>query len=259
MILYKYMSDSAAKSVLSNGSIGFANPDTFNDPFELHTGYPPEGDNPIDLMLDEIRSNGKRYIWSNNTGILCLTRNPLNPLMWAHYGDEHRGVVLGFDANTAGFLDDRSCLIPAQHGNVIYTHTRPIHPLISFTKGDPLNIGHTFHYPSAHQEKLQRLFLQKPACWSYEEEVRVVKCIAERDENGTNQSGSFTELTLPSKTLYCYQLPKGSIKEVYFGMRHKGVNSAGTVQEYKELQPDISIKGSRLSKNTWDIEVFDFQ
>jgi len=259
MILYKYMSDSAAKSILLNGSIGFAKSVTFNDPFELHAGYPPVGDNPIDLMLDEIRSDGKRFIWSNNTGILCLTRNPINPLMWAHYGDEHRGVVLGIDTRTAGFLDDNSCLIPAQHGNVIYTHTRPNHPLLPNSKGDPLNIGHTFHYPFGHEEKLQRLFLQKPACWSYEEEVRVVKCIADRDENGINQSGRFTELTLPSKTLYCYELPQGSIKEVYFGMRHEGVNSAAKVQEYKKLQPGISIKGCRLSKDTWDIELFDFK
>lgn len=28
--------------------------------------------------------------------VLCLTEDPLSVLMWSHYGDKHRGVVLGF-------------------------------------------------------------------------------------------------------------------------------------------------------------------
>ena len=261
MILYKYMTDSAARAVLSSGTIGFAKSDTFNDPFELQAGYPTEGNNPLEIMFNNVRAWGKRFIWSENSGILCLTRNPVNPLMWAHYGDKHRGVVVGIDVDRAGFCEMSSCLIPAQFGNVIYTHTRPNHPLLPVNGRDPISVGHTHDYPTGHEEKLQRLFLQKPACWSYEEEVRVVKCIADRDENGKNQSGKFSELTLHTKTLYCYELPKGSIREVYFGLRHPGIdtieNANKQIQEYRELYEGISIMGCGLSKETWDIQAFD--
>ena len=35
--------------------------------------------------------------FNENLGIFCLTEDPLNLLMWAHYGDHHRGVVVEFD------------------------------------------------------------------------------------------------------------------------------------------------------------------
>jgi hypothetical protein len=33
----------------------------------------------------------------DNFGILCVTEKPDNLLMWAHYGEQHKGVVIEFD------------------------------------------------------------------------------------------------------------------------------------------------------------------
>ena len=41
--------------------------------------------------------------------------------MWAHYADAHHGVVIEFDARTAGFLDEETNMVPAHFGSVIYT------------------------------------------------------------------------------------------------------------------------------------------
>lgn len=260
MILYKYMRADAAKAILSGRSIGFSNPHTFNDPFELTAAYPPQVDLPIPSFLDSVQTWAKQSIWSENHGVLCLTRNPLNPLMWAHYGDEHRGVVLGIDVEKSGFLDAQRCVVPAQYGNIIYTHTRPTHSMLPL-KGIPILVGHTHHYPAGHEEKLQRTFLQKPACWAYEEEVRVVKCLSDRDNNGTNPSGTFKEIPADNKTLFCYELPEESIKEIYFGMRHPLLQSSSAVadvlQEYLELYPNLTAYGCRLSPTTWNIDSFD--
>jgi hypothetical protein len=262
LILYKYMSEGAARSILENSSIGFAKPNTFNDPYELKAAYPPKGDNPVSLHISEIRSSGMQFIWSDTSGVLCLTRNPLNALMWAHYGDEHRGVVLGIDVERAGFLDTHRCLVPAQFGNVIYTHTRPTYPLTPIQGIDSIYVGHTHHYPAGHEEKLQRTFLQKPACWAYEEEVRVVKCLSDRSER-TNKSGTFFEVEVPNKTLYCYSLPDGAIKEVYWGMRHPSLECFASMKTgllaYKELCPELSVRGCQLSRATWNIESFEVQ
>lgn len=257
MILYKYMSEAGARAILEKNSIGFSKPGSFNDPYELQAGYPPEGDNPIAQIVSRVRGMGTRFLWSDTSGVLCLTRNPLNSLMWAHYGSEHRGVVLGFDVKKAGFLDAQRCLIPAQFGNIVYTHTRPTHPMAPFESVEPISVGHTHHYPVGHEEKMQRIFLQKPACWSYEEEVRVVKCLSDRVD-GTNISGTFTELPIGEKTLYCYQMPAGAIVEAYWGMRHPALASIESmdkfVKEYITLYPDIKVRACTISDDTWEIK-----
>lgn len=257
MILYKYMSESGAQAILAKNSVGFAKPGTFNDPYELEAAYPPEGDNPLSHFLSSARGIGKRSRWSDTSGVLCLTRNPLSSLMWAHYANEHRGVVLGFDVEKAGFLDTQRCLIPAQFGNIVYTDTRPTHPMVTLEGVEPIRMGHTHHYPAGHEEKIQRIFLQKPACWSYEEEVRVVKCLSDRID-GTNPSGTFTELPIAKKTLYCYQLPAGTIIEAYWGMRHPALASIESMEtalkQYIKLCPNIRVRVCTLSDDTWEIK-----
>lgn len=258
MILYKYMSDPAAKAVLENQSIGFSKPDQLNDPYELRAAYPPYGGDERFSFIHEVQSYGKYHIWSSTSGVLSLTRNPLNPLMWAHYGDEHKGVVLGIDMKKAGFFDTQRCLIPAQFGSVIYSQTRPTHPFpVLIEEAKPISVGHTHHYPFGHEEKLQRIFLQKPSCWSYEEEVRVVKCLSDR-EGGESCSGSFNEVDLGDKIIYCYRLPEGSIKEVYVGMRNNLLSHASckedVVSEYRDIYPSLEVNFCRISRTTWDIE-----
>lgn len=40
---------------------------------------------------------------NRTVGIFCLTRDPHSLLMWAHYADEHRGMLLAFDQDHAFF------------------------------------------------------------------------------------------------------------------------------------------------------------
>lgn len=59
-------------------------------------------------------------------GILCLTESHENLTMWAHYGDKHQGMVIGFDANHPYFQNsDGSAGAPCQLKPVIYNGMRP--------------------------------------------------------------------------------------------------------------------------------------
>ncbi|EPU1007389.1 DUF2971 domain-containing protein [Vibrio cholerae] len=258
MILYKYMSFEAVKSVLKYNSIGFTKPNTFNDPFELEAGCPIGGDEPQENMFAGMTSRTKRFAWANTSGVLSLTRNPLNPLMWAHYGDEHKGVVIGINVKKAGFFDPQKCLIPAQFGNVIYTNTRPTHRLVKSPDCERITVGQTFHYPKGNEDKLQRLFLHKPACWSYEEEVRIVKCLNNRNKDGVNASGKFSDIKLPNKTIYGYEMPDGAIEEIYFGLRHDFSSSRAEshkeIMSFSKAHPKILMKKCRLSSDSWEIK-----
>lgn len=219
MILYKYVPFSGGKRMLETNSIGFSQPQYFNDPFDMPTYPDARGNNAVNDVAGRLRLMGKKYIWGENTGILSLTRTPTNPLMWAHYAHNHQGLVIGIDAVKAGLTDEKTNLIPAQYGNVVYVSKRHEQPFVS-KPSTALAVGATHHFPQDHYEKLQRLFLHKPLCWSYEEEVRVVKCLKGiSDENGTTPSGKFEIVDINGRPLYLMSLPAGCITELYLGFR----------------------------------------
>jgi hypothetical protein len=87
MILYKYVSFDGGCEILGGASIAFSNPWDFNDPFEMASSHgilPKSNFAPIVLKSMMERS-----------GVLSLTRSPLNPLMWAHYAQESiKGDIL---------------------------------------------------------------------------------------------------------------------------------------------------------------------
>ena len=113
MILYKYVPFELAKTVLATGTLQFSRCDRFNDPFDAPR-Y-PLSHAELDARGNLARINWE-WSWRERTGLLCLTRTPTNPLMWAHYADSHRGVVIGIDATSAGLTNPIKNLIPAQFG-----------------------------------------------------------------------------------------------------------------------------------------------
>ena len=262
MILYKYVSHATGIKILENNSLGFTQPCHFNDPFELEAAYPSEkGSNPFEVFMNGIRTWGKKHIWKQNTGVLSLTRQPLNPLMWAHYGVEHTGMVIGVDSSINEFTCEQTNLVPVQYGSVIYTNIKPDTPFLN-KPTETLQVGGTFHFPRGQLERLQRMFLFKPMCWSYEEEVRVAKCLKGFEENKAIKSGSFTEIEVSGRPIYLLDLPEGAIKEVYVGARSKMLEKE-QVPEFlalvKEFRPSIKVYGCNISSNSWSLDSFDYE
>ena len=98
----------------------FSQPKTFNDPFDMPS-YPDEPAEDLHAAIfGRLRTIVKNSVSSENTGILALTRTPGNSLMWAHYADKHQDMVIGIDVEAAGLTNERTNLIPAQFGSVIY-------------------------------------------------------------------------------------------------------------------------------------------
>lgn len=241
MILYKYVSFERGEKIIDSNAILFARPETFNDPFDIPS-YPeePAGD-PVSAIFARLRTMGKNFIWAENTGILSLTRTPVNALMWAHYADKHQGMVIGVDAKVAGFTDERSNLIPAQYGSVIYVSRRTTGPFAS-RPATGIAVGATHHFPADHYEKLQRVFLHKPLAWSYEEEVRVIKSLhGLKGDKATTASGSFSIIETTGRTLHLYSVPPGSIREVYFGIRAAVGSVDAVASRLAKADPSIAV------------------
>ncbi|EPY7256471.1 TPA: DUF2971 domain-containing protein [Klebsiella pneumoniae] len=243
MILYKYVDSKTADIIIKDSTLKFSKATSLNDPFELTSLH--YGTNHQDEE-QEIRFISACMSY----GILSLTRNPLNPLMWAHYGKgkkinggygitldrengSHAGVVLGIDVDEAGLNNHGSNIIPAKFGSVIYTSTKPKSPFVDSTNRHFFEgIQHNFNPEIL--EALQRTFLYKPSYWSYEEEVRVIRNVIRRNNE-------------------IQKINTSSIKEYYIGFRNS-FNKKYLTQikrKIKKALPNCEIYVCCYDKSEW--------
>lgn len=233
MILYKYMSFGAARKVIETMSLGFSCIEDLNDPFECTAfGFK---DNDESAVSAKIATGACRNRFSRKYGVLSLTRQPLNALMWSHYGDSHQGVVLGFDCDAAGFSDPQSNVIPSQYGEMIYSATKPHKDLAVISEHELMDIGASLHFDSSAFNLMKRAFLYKSLEWAYEEEVRVVKNIDNLPfgyHTGGGRYREWNKVAVFGRPLYCFDVPEISLKEIYLGRHiYRNVTKNGSVTD----------------------------
>jgi len=220
MILYKYVGFEAGLKILETNTLGFSLPRDFNDPFEV-TALALNGKTAG--VSVESRAVRNRFI--NKYAVLSLTRAPLNPLMWSHYADSHKGMVIGIDTEKAGLESFEDYVIPAQRGEIIYVNTNP--KLVNSLDAEQLmQIGDSQSFNWQNQERLlKHAFLYKQLCWSYEEEVRVVKCLGEeyisyhskQDKKFRINGDEWERKYLGSRGIFLKEFPKEAFVEAYMG------------------------------------------
>lgn len=122
---YKYMGFN--KNFFENRLLRCTQPEYFNDPFE--------GTINKQSLLDQLKNNNldNRYdevikyyntseVTYKNIGIISLSKTSDNLLMWAHYSNEHRGIVIEFNNRHKQFremIGSSKCIKP-----VTYTSKR---------------------------------------------------------------------------------------------------------------------------------------
>ncbi|MTV16749.1 MULTISPECIES: DUF2971 domain-containing protein [Bradyrhizobium] len=108
-----------------------------NDPFELSVFFSRDPAQQLRLK-DFVDDVAKRF------GIVCFSKDWLDPTLWSHYGDRHQGIALGFDVSERHLLPVR------------YQPQRVV-------------------FPSAVAPDLVDQFLgTKYASWAYEREQRII-------------------------------------------------------------------------------------
>lgn len=268
MILYKYVSFTSAQKIIETSTLGFSCLEDVNDPFEGRALKFKRNKETINTP-DSVFVGAVRNRLSRNYGILSLTRQPLNPLMWAHYGTSHTGVVIGIDIEKAKLNCEETSVIPAQYGEIVYSQTKPHSLLLEPTAEQLMNIGEEVQSFNSHDFQLfKQAFLYKSIDWGYEEEVRVVKNVRSnisRYKRGEfcNKSGSWKQLIIEGRPLFCLQIPENSITEVYLGTSvYKNVTRKGmTETEYVETiekweNQNIAVYNCRPKVESWSLEPY---
>ena len=154
MRVYYYTAEEFALSNIINERIKVSLLDDLNDPFELLG---------IDLSDKEFRRtfNAGRVAASKAFGIICFSKDWNSPLMWAHYGNKHKGICLGFD------IDD--------------SHLKEV---TYFSERMAAEIDMEKKYGGLTEDIIENLLCTKYIDWEYENEVRVIVPLETRDSSG---------------------------------------------------------------------------
>ncbi len=187
---FRTWSNSFHRKIITQGEVWFSHPFDLNDPFELRPpnkviinkltskeasehlwrclqiALPSISDSerkiifrrkieeikndPIDYFLQGITVTERNKTDYDQFGVLSLSINPCEMLLWSYYGDSHKGFCVGF--NTRQFADEMSCL----DGRVIYSD-------------EPIDFD-----PMREQsgEEIANGFFKKSLKWTNEEEYR---------------------------------------------------------------------------------------
>lgn len=186
------------RSLFEEGFIRLTQPASLNDPFEASfchksldelTGYFDES-SALDPEFGEIPFS--QYIESrmHHIGIVSLSENKENLLMWAHYANEHKGLVVGIaDFPTCKSIFHRlfraDALINSSWGEEWSPFDGKPKP-VSYRKGLRFrNDKFDYDYSNISAEGADRLlydvFMQKSDEWIYEQEHRVVLRVEQAD------------------------------------------------------------------------------
>lgn len=189
MLIYQYRRVRTAKELgylqdlLNRGAMKFSRPDEFNDPFDC---YPllweaPGADEVPHAVVDHMNRNYQVGL-SMIHGIACFTPHPDKMLMWSHYGDQHRGVCVGFDLQV---LADQ---VPKNNqGHPLYEPPEPV--IYSDAR---TSVDDTAMYTTKSPE------------WGYEEEYRLISV-----KSGGQPEGG------PG----IWEIPVAAVKQIVLGAR----------------------------------------
>lgn len=227
MILYQYVSANVGMTILESNRVGFRKQQDFNDPLE-GTLAPVQPGMNAELILQQIMEHCDEedphrdveyavrmsqptmsaVSLGMNCVVLCLTKKPTNPLMWAHYSGLD-GMVIGFDVDSEFFTGPNN-ICPIQFGDMIYSAEKPA-PLVEAENVPPADAWFRQAFEEPNLGRVQSAFLRKADRWEYEDEVRIVKRLNDESETGIRER----TVCSAGRELFLYDLPHNSIVEVY--------------------------------------------
>jgi len=151
-------------------------------------------------LLNEVSKGMKAYApdiqktirdtFENNIGILSLTEDDHNLLMWAHYANSHQGFVVEFDRNHEYFDQRKSKNDEIRHLRpVLYKEERPEIELVTEASMD--------------------IFSVKGKEWGYEREWRMMSILDESDK--TIKSSPYD--------IHLFKIPFEAMTSIIFGAR----------------------------------------
>lgn len=163
MKLYHFISEMYAIHALTLQRLKISRINDLNDPFEFL------GADLLNPLKRRAFQNLKDDI-NSKIGMVCFSNDWRNPLLWSHYADRHRGMVLGFEVDEK-FAD--KVLYTMDRANVEYDIEKGI-------VKDAENVI----------DKIKRTKFED---WKYENEYRIFFNLTEETKEGPNFFFEFSD------------------------------------------------------------------
>jgi hypothetical protein len=242
-MIYKYTSQKIAENILDSGKIGFTRVSYLNDPFEFDfrslqeisaEKVPKEIQDMMDLPA---AYKAKRNWIENHAGNLFLVFSGSlidnNNIMWAHYAESHKGVVLGFGEainifgeRYYGRYDENFTLDSNNELNKYIKYFQVQYSKVKFIN----RIGSPFIEP----------LKWKSIDWNYEEEFRSV--MFEKDINKKDYDNGIL-----------VDFPKDGIYEVIFGYRFDKSKIIEWKSKYSDRYEHIKFYQMSLKNDVYEL------
>lgn len=192
--------------------------------------------------LDESYSQNFKKTFSTTFGILSLTQNPDNLLMWSHYSDSHRGFLIEFKER-ANFFDQQISEVDTirKLKRVKYvTERQQIESLFDPQKADQ---------DDYMEELMSQFFYVKSGKWKYEMEMRMILPLKNSDETFELPSG---------EKVHLFSIPPTLIKSVVLGSQMPEKIEEKSFEILKRGHFDhIDVYRAKLDINGYKVNIVD--
>lgn len=164
------------------------------------------------------------------SGVLSLSEDEKNILMWSHYADSHKGYCIGFNSQHDFFNAKRS-----EHDE--FNHLREVY--------------YTTDFPDKHINSLESIdvFLTKAIDWRYEKEWRIIKLLSDADKT----------LDLNNTKVHLFNIPSDAVCEIIIGCNANDdftKEICNLVNQRTDLS-HVKLKKAEISKNQYKIILRD--
>lgn len=233
---FTYFDDNNFYEDLLKNILYFSSKNQFNDPFDsqiptkyklcsgkeldqyldnllIKRGFDGDNSNKINIAKEKLKKNPQEIqntidnLIEKRVGILALTENYKNLLLWAHYSNKHTGFCVEIDAQLLNKIIKAEFIKNRELAFIFKVKYQNKFPIINPCK-------------QSFEQRTKLQFLIKSEDWKYEKEWRILLL------NGSRQK---------------VELPKSVIKNIYFGLRSSDENINKSKKILKISNPEIGI------------------
>jgi hypothetical protein len=184
--------------------------------------------------LEKLEDNNRQMVATMRSmfstyGIFCAAGQKDSLLMWAHYGDQHRGVVIELHPN----MENDSALLASKSVN--YSNERP---LLYRTAREMVEKNFLTNADEVASQTNQRLIYTKSEEWSYEHEYRLV----------------IPRFIPDGETVGFLDLHADEPVHIYFGCRVPEAQRGELKRAARRLNPQIRFSRAVLDKREYALE-----
>lgn len=167
---YKYGNFENMIKSLNDKYLWASYPENFDDPYDVRIKLDYSGvipGKPIDEQEKEARRVNK---------IICFSAKYDNPVLWYHYADGYKGVVLGFNNASPSASSESKIKLDTSNfsdkSSKLYRVVKDAYPL---SKVEYSNDRPKPYSPISNNSKdLKKAFKKKSLSWKFEEEYRMI-------------------------------------------------------------------------------------